>query len=465
MDELKNNTQEAQEDSEAREEYPFIVEITAALLTDTTSIEDAEKNLADPSFIADMPEIVGHVITMIRKEIEENPRLRRETAPFYDVYQKIPGYDPALDPESEAFNADAYMAAIEAFPFDEFFKQVLLAWAEMVDEQKEIRELMPDVAALAYEVQKVIHNALAVTRSDDFIKALQHQIDRAREQHNLPKITARPVHSLDYPLDKPNSKIWNLLTTADPNGQLKLDIDVSKKGSKQNAVVVYAINFDELPENVTISKTLTQYDKRVCIAYTALLNGGNDVFSVSQIYRQMGNTGSPSAAESKKINDSLTKMGIARIYIDNEKEAATQKKRTHFRYDGSFLPFERVEAYINNSFCEAAIHPLREPPIISFSRERKQITTIPRKVLESPISKTEANLRIEDYLLERISHMKLKKAEPKLLYATIFENCDIKEKKQRQRAKDKILTYLKHYKKTGFIRDYEIKEDAIEFLI
>ena len=465
MDELNKTTQEAQEAIEAQEGYPFIVEITAALLTDATTIEDAEKNFADPAFIADLPEVVGHVIATIRKEIEESPQLRRETAPFLDVYQKIPGYDPALDPESEAFDANAYMAEIEAFPFDEFFKQVLHAWTDMVNEQKEIRELMPDLSALAYEVQKIIHGALSVYKSDDFIRAIQNQIERAKKEANLPKITARPVHSLDYPLDKPNSKIWNLLTTADPNGQLKLDINTGKRGSEQNAVVVYAINFEDLPDNVAISKNLTQYDKRVYIAVAALFNGGNEVVSVSQIYRQMGNTGSPAPNQIKKINDSLTKMGIARIYVDNEKEAAAQKKRAHYKYDGSLLPFERVEAYINNSFCDAAVHIFREPPLISFARERKQITTIPRKVLESPISKTEANLQIEDYLLERISHMKDKKAEPKLLYATIYDNCNIKEKKQRQRVKDKIKTYLDHYKKTGFIKGYAIKEDAIEFRI
>lgn len=192
MDEYKDTTQQAQEEQEVQEgtklDFPFIVEITAASLADTHTIEDAEKKLSDPSFIADMPQIVGYVISTIRKEIEENPQFRRETAPFYDVYQKLPGYDPALDPESEAFNADAYTAAIDAFPFDEFFRQVTLAWAEMVDEQKQIRELMPDIAGLAYEVQKVIHGALTVTQSDDFIKALQRQINLAKKKASEPGI-------------------------------------------------------------------------------------------------------------------------------------------------------------------------------------------------------------------------------------------------------------------------------------
>lgn len=291
------------------------------------------------------------------------------------------------------------------------------------------------------------------------------EIEQASEE--LPRIISNPTEKLNYPLDKPNSIIWNLIAGADPNGQIQLAIDTGRKGSKQDAAVLYGINFDELETSLKISKTLTPFDKRCYIAAAALFNGGNDIVSATQIYKMMGNRGQPKAADIQKINDSLTKMGAARVLIDNTREVQTNKKYSRFRYDASLLPFERISAYINNTLTESAIHFFREPPLITFARERKQITSLPRQLLESPVSKTDANLRIDDYLIERIAHMKSGKgkAPRKILYATLFDRCDIKTVKQKQRAPEKIRRYLDYYKQCDFIKGYREDKDGITILL
>lgn len=273
----------------------------------------------------------------------------------------------------------------------------------------------------------------------------------------LPQIVTKQTDKLDYPLDKPNSVIWNLLQTASPNGQLRIDIDTTPKGRD----IIYGINFDELPPELI--KRLTTFDKRVYVAAASLYRAGNEWQTATQIYKMMGNKGRPGDRDIQQINDSLNKMNPARIYIDNQNEIKTAKGYAHFRYDGSLLPFERVTVYINGQLTESAIHLFREPPLISFARQRNQITTIPRELLESPINKTDANLRIDDYLLERIGHMKNRKSKAprKMLYATIFEKCGITEKKQKQRAPEKIKKYLTHYKKCGYIRGYKEEADGI----
>lgn len=297
-------------------------------------------------------------------------------------------------------------------------------------------------------------------------------IEQAAEE--LPRIIAIPTDKIIYPLDKPNSIIWALAedAAATPNGQIKLAIDTSKKGSKQDAVIYYSLNFDELPAEVKLTKNLTQYDKRAYTAAHALYNAGNKTVTASQIYRQMGNSTAPNAKDLQKLNDSLTKMGAGRLYIDNEKEAQQQKNRTHFRYDGPLLPFERIEAYINGKLTDSAIHLFREPPLISFAKERDQVTTMPLQLLESPVNKTEANLRIDDYLLERIAHMKGKKKTPRrMLYETIFKNCGITTSKQKQRAHETIRRYLDHYKKTDqpgggtWIKGYKEDADGVTIII
>ena len=282
------------------------------------------------------------------------------------------------------------------------------------------------------------------------------------------RVKAIPVTSLDYPLDKPNKEIWRLLTESTGNGQLK--INTSTRGEIKAATVLYGINFDAL-EDIRISRQLTPYDKRAFIACNALLNAGNKLFTLTQIYYAMGNSGRPKAGDLEKINNSLTKMGAARIYIDNFGESEVMTGYPRFKYDGLLFPFERVTAYVNGKVTESAIKILCKPgeelPLVSFARMRRQITTISKELLESPISKTDANLLIDDYLIERIGHMKKDKTlSHKILYSTIFENCDIRTAMQRQRAPEKVKKYLDHYKTCkGGIVDYHEEQDGVLIIL
>ena len=155
-----------------------------------------------------------------------------------------------------------------------------------------------------------------------------------------------------------------------------------------------------------ITKKLTQFDKRVYIAISALFNEGNKVISLTQIHRTMGNEKRPSKEQLEKINNSITKMTGARITLDNSKEIKANYGYDKFIYDGSLLPLERGAAVVNGQLADAAIHIFREPPAMSFAKQRKQITTLDIKLLQSPLNKTESNLLIDDYLIERIARAK-----------------------------------------------------------
>ena len=277
----------------------------------------------------------------------------------------------------------------------------------------------------------------------------------------LPRITATMTSVLHYPVDKPNSKIWRGLETATGNGQIRFSFDTGK-----NAPIYYGINFDALEAldaGLKITKQLTPFDKRVYIAAAALYNAGNEVISATQIHKMMGNKEQPAPNQTKKINDSITKMGAARIFLSNEKEKQVNKKYPLYQYDGALLPFERLISYINNTLTDSAIHLFREPPLVDFARKRQQVTTISRQLLESPVSKTEKNLQLEDYLLERIAHMKStkSKAPRKMLLNTIYEKSGITTKKQKDRAPERIKKYLDHYKKTGWIKGFTMDKDSV----
>lgn len=344
---------------------------------------------------------------------------------------------------------------------DHVLDQFTFAGEPTTDFAKELLEAANKRKTDFYDSQEFIEVIDSVTKGDT---PGNEQIKK-QLPNIAPRIIAQQAESVDYPLDKPNSKLWELLTTTDPNGQLTIDFDTTKNGSDKKVSVYYSINFTALEsmKALNITKQLTPFDKRVYIIAAALFNAGNKVITATQIYKA-DHDKEPSEKDIKKIQDSITKMGAAHIYINNKSEIDANYGYPPFEYDASLLPFERLTVYSHGKLAEAAIHLLREPPLITFARDRKQITTIDRQILLAPINKTEANLRIEDYLIERISHMKNegRKTPQKMLYETIFSECGITEKKQKQRAPEKIRRFLDYYKECNLIKKYtEAKEGII----
>lgn len=271
-------------------------------------------------------------------------------------------------------------------------------------------------------------------------------------------VTAAKIKSVDYPLDKLNKVVWGCID----NSGLEIDTaDEADRRAGKEAFILYEIDLDEL-DDVDITHKLTPYDKRVYIAVASIYNAGHDTMSVTMIHKAMGNTGQPDVRQVTNIHKSLSKMNAAHIYVNNESEAKTYRGYKHFVYDASLLPFDRLSQKINGKLTDAAIHLFREPPLMTFARERKQITTLPIALLKSPLSKTDANLTLEDYFLAEISHMKNRSAFPrKMLFTTIFDRCGIKTPMQRSRVYQKIRNLLDYYKQQDFILGYEEKKDGI----
>ena len=256
-----------------------------------------------------------------------------------------------------------------------------------------------------------------------------------------------------------NKDIWHLLEY-NTDGQITLaKYNVSKKGSKNTIDILYSLDFSKL-ENVSITRKLEPYDKRVYLAIAATFNQGHDVMSYQQIYNGMGYKGRMGASDIKKINTSISKMSGAHLYIDNLAESNAYKY-DRFKYDGALLPMERIQAIVNGQTADAVIHIFREPPMVSFARERKQITTVDIKLLDTPLNKTNDNIELEDYLIEEIARIKKGSRSNKMLYKTIYENTNIKTAKQKQRAPKKIKRLLDHYKDCKYIKAYKEVKDGI----
>ena len=206
------------------------------------------------------------------------------------------------------------------------------------------------------------------------------------------------------------------------------------------------------------TRPLTEFDKLIHAIVGTLYYSGHEEMTVNQIYTFLnGDDVKASKFQLSKINDSLTKMSLTRVYIDNEKEIGVLEGYKPFRHDENLLSFRR-DSFVGG---DSRIILNTEPILFKFAIQRKQITAIPIEVLRPPLNKSEGNLTINDYLISRVTATKRGKVSNKVLYRTLFDKCAITEKKQRQRAKETINTLLNHYAESSFIKDYKVEKDGI----
>ena len=405
-------------------------------------------------------------------ETDENGR--------HSIRIDLPEYDPTLDPESPEFDrekweeyqrqaSESLKAAAERM--EENFTKIMRRALEMIHPYLKAELQKPE-----YKGKKA-RDLFEVTATDDdgnpletnlftqavaaAITAARAALDAAAAKEEPPHAAVKRAEIIEYPLDKPNSIIWNLLEK-DTRGQISFDMASDKDKRKGLALpAYYAINFDALSD-IPITKRLLPFDKLTYIAVGALFNAGNNVVTLSQIYYAMGYTGKkPGDSDRDKILESITKMRKADIFFDNAGEAE-KYKYPHYKYTGYLLPCDICEAIVNGNRTEAAIRLLAEPPLLTFAKQRNQITTLGVKLLQAPISKTDANLQIQDYLLEQISRKKRGKSHScRILFNTLYKHANITTPKQQQRAPAKIEKYLNHYKQQEFITRYTMEKDGI----
>ena len=346
------------------------------------------------------------------------------------------------------------------------------SWFNISDEQKYIEDyknfylflsqlLQSQIEAFQYysypldEIEEIIEQIA----SQYYKKPDNFSISKITEIKNLPSINTKKLEKICYPLDKVNSTLWYGFPVGKMK-KLKAESDKDAKKGKQ-ASILLLLNFDEL-DGVRISRTLTIYDKCVWNGIANLKKEGHNVVTTAQIYEAMGNTSKLNARDKKKILESVKVISRARVTIDNTEEAKLYKY-DKVAFDTPLLAAEICTAYANGNIVDDAIRIIEMPKLFLFAENRAQITQLPLQVLDSPISKTDDNLLLTDYLITRIARMKNSKYITRtILLDTIHQKCNVKTSKQKQRLPEKIERILKHYKNIGWIKDFKLTNREIE---
>lgn len=283
------------------------------------------------------------------------------------------------------------------------------------------------------------------------------------------KINIKRANDVTYPVDKPNSNIWKF---DEERSAVRFDM-TAKKDNKPHVYALYSITFtdDNILKEANMSKRLSPFDKLVYMAVwsSAKMNQHNSYYvtTLSQIYYTMGNTSKPSHDQLARIYDSMRKMRSANVTLNNQQEHERYKNiPLSSLLDAPLLPFEASSMYTNGKLTDTGIVLYREPPLITFARERKQLSAVPIKYMQIPLNRTDENIAIDDYLKVRILREANKHTRDfRIIYEKLFEKCGITERRSKSRAKNKIKSLLNFYKKNSFIENYTVQSDGVKITL
>lgn len=245
---------------------------------------------------------------------------------------------------------------------------------------------------------------------------------------------------------------------AELSNETQLDLTV---GKSRNTPIRTTVALD-MPDHMRIEGggTLSTYDKSIINGVTSLLENGNTVFSIPMLYHAMTGKKNPSIDEnlSEEIAGKLDKMRRIIISIDltEENEAHYLKDKNgnpivleDVSLEGYLLPLNKVTGVVNGKRTEV-FQIIQHPPIYTYSKLKRQLSSIPIFLLDAPINNNATTIPLKTYLLQRLELMKNKNNKIKsntILYESVYKEVETgeinKTKKMRIRKyTTKILDYL-----------------------
>lgn len=211
---------------------------------------------------------------------------------------------------------------------------------------------------------------------------------------------------------------------------------VGKKKKKEikQAIIPFGVYLDQGKiEGIEFKGgyNLNAFDKRVAYAVYSLVDQGIMVTTLTQIYNRMGYKSRPIPTVLNNIETSLHKLRGNTVIADTKMESEVydypritikdsiidakiaDTHMTEYRNSVKWSELiEKYKAYLDENMEQALLDTrmpanqlviIRDmPPIYTFAKRRGQYTTIPIKVLQTPLYKTIDNMEIEDQLLNRI---------------------------------------------------------------
>lgn len=129
--------------------------------------------------------------------------------------------------------------------------------------------------------------------------------------------------------------------------------------------------FDEMLEDgVTLSQSLTSYDKGVFMACVDLKVHGHDTVTTEQIYTAIGNTDKLSADERKHMLRRIEIMSECCVVITNPKETVLRGRYGRVTRQFYLLPTVVDRMYKNGVIVDDAVTILEIPRLYTITKNK-----------------------------------------------------------------------------------------------
>lgn len=258
------------------------------------------------------------------------------------------------------------------------------------------------------------------------------------------------------------TELVKVRTGRNKSKHVEVSVSVDYQGLKKKGL--------EIPE----SERLTPYDREIYNAVVSLYEAENEYATPNMIQKILsgnkeygdGTRKSLTQTNRQSILSSLNKMKETIIEIDASQEGSEYKK-AEYKYSGKLLPINFIQAVtLNNNTVKDCIQILRTPPLLEYSKLRRQLTSVDIELL-AVLSNREAHVLIRDYLLGEIQWMKYSSRRRNIiLYKTIEEylgtllqgdtdSCNHK----RKRLRENVIKCLKYWVNKKYIKGYTENKD------
>lgn len=210
------------------------------------------------------------------------------------------------------------------------------------------------------------------------------------------------------------------------------------------------ISLGELPQGVSISREFTEWDDDVFRAINTLWYDGTQTFTADMIYRAM--TGNPTAKASeetqRKIFESwvrftstwmeLNTAGVGKAY------GFMEVKRTSHVIEGGTDLITMTNPHGTTSVRYYTVS--KEPDLIWYANQLKQVARFPIQYLNVPINKNEDVIHVRNLLLDRI--YSIPRQSNTILYDYLFSYLDKEQPPLSKSLRDRKTKALRGHIRT-----------------
>lgn len=218
-------------------------------------------------------------------------------------------------------------------------------------------------------------------------------------------------------------------------------------------------------------KGFTSLDKEVHDAVVSLYAAGNKVFSPAMVYRTMAGKVDSAFVPQEKLREvtaSIYKCMSSIITIDASEEASVYGLDAMYSQN---LIYAKAVTLKTKGWEVNAFMLIDEPVLYKYAQLKRQVFSVPLRVLDTPPSKTNDVIVLQGYLVRVVEVLRRSvrsKAAGTILYSSLYEllDCQNATKQKLLRIRGHVKAILDYWVEIGYIAGYrETVKDRAKYSV